>query len=311
MADFRTQADGIKSKNATNEAARKERLFVNFANSVKTFPTAISDDALFAVARRTVPKPPKKNARPKKEDPDMDDVPTKRKDVKESPFMPKPPLRIMEYGSTGTGKTHWLLNTILLSPDNPFDFVIWIAPEFSLQQKSLQDAKKKLKKRMYLLPGSTTLGLEGDGVDKLEQLIRGAHKRKLQTLVVFDDVMSSKSQLMTDLFTSGRHRGVSVAVLAQRIFTGAMGDRTRRLNTEWNVLFWMGGTGEVANLARSLDSENWREVTAAYKEAVMGKPLGSYLLIDNLSARSPDRLTRMLRYRESSLTKVFPELVDT
>jgi hypothetical protein len=237
------------------------------------------------------------------------ETPSKRK-YKKSVFFPEPPLRMLFLGGTGTGKTYTLLHTLLYSQHNPWDRVLWVAPKFSLEQPSLEEAQKKLGKRLLRIEGDTALGIVGEHAEKLEQAVEKGHKKKLAQLVVFDDLMSSKSPLLTDLFTSGRHRGVSVAVLNQRIFTGTAGDRTRRLNADMFFLFNLGGTGEVANLARQLDSETWREVTRAYKAAVIGKPLGSYLLIDQIAKRNTDPKLRALAYRDSSLRKVFPGLAE-
>lgn len=234
--------------------------------------------------------------------------PKKKQPSKPPEIFPMPPMRMMLYGGTGTGKTHFLLNTILYSKHSPWDRVLWVAPKFSLEQPSLEEAQKKLKDRLIRIEGDTQLGIVAPHDAKLEAAVEQGHIDDLAQLVVFDDLMSSKSRLLTDLFTSGRHRGVSVAVLNQRIFTGTAGDRTRRLNADWFVLFHLGGTGEVGTLAQQLDRETWKEVTAAYKQAVEGKPLGSYLLIDKLAARSTDPKIRSLQYRDSSLTRVFPDL---
>lgn len=241
---------------------------------------------------------------------DDKETPSKRKYTK-SPFFPETPLRMMFFGGTGTGKTYTLLNTLLYSDNSPWDRVIWIAPEFSLNQPSLEEAQKKLKKRLVRLPGDTQLGIVSPHAEKLEELIAKGHEKKLEQLVVFDDLMTSKSPLLTNLFTSGRHRGVSVAVLNQRIFTGTGGDRTRRLNADWFFLFHLGGTGEVATLAQQLDRENFKLVTAAYKKAVIGRPLGSYLLIDQRAKRNTNAKLRALAYRDSSLRRVFPGLAET
>lgn len=234
--------------------------------------------------------------------------PSKKTPSKPAELFPQPPLRMMFYGGTGTGKTYTLLNTILYSKHNPWDRVLWIAPKFSLEQPSLVEAKEKLKDRLILIQGDTRLGIVAPHDAQLESAIEKGHKDGLQQLVVFDDLMSSKSPFLTDLFTGGRHRGVSVAVLAQRIFTGTAGDRTRRLNADWFFLFHLGGAGEVETLARQLDRTTADLVTQAYMKAVDGRPLGSYLLIDKLAARSTDPLIRTLKYRDSSLTIVFPEL---
>lgn len=235
------------------------------------------------------------------------ETPGKRKRKRApNPLYPPVPTRIMSFGSTNTGKTYTLLNSLILPKDSPWDRTIWIAPEHSLAQPQIEAVARRLKKRFVRLEGDTKVGLTEENAAKLEDLVGRGFDKGLQQLVVVDDCMGARcNPALTSLFVSGRHRNVSCAELSQRVFGSSdAGSRTRRLNADQFFLHHLGGTGQVADLARQLDSSNWREVTHAYKEAVLGKPQGSYFLIDNVAGRSTDARTRRLKYRDSHLARV-------
>lgn len=226
----------------------------------------------------------------------------------ESRFMPKVPARGIHAGKTRSGKTYNVLSMIL-SPYNPWDLVIWVAPKDSLKQKQLTDAQEKFgPKRFVLMPGNTKTGLTPAQEEELQDITRRANAAELQTLAILDDVYTAKSDTMVDLFTAGRHRNVSVFLLTQRIFSGNKQATTQRLNSEYIWLYDLGGVGQAETLFRQLDLTTWREATNAYKECMMRTTPGKYLLVDREAASSPDPEQRLLAYRDSSLERCFPLL---
>lgn len=257
---------------------------------------------------------------------------------KPSRFVPKVPARICLYGKTRSGKTYFLAQMIM-SPENPWDVVIWCAPEGSLRQPLIKKMRKHLNgdrekkganrgsavmaaarrgragppkpKRFYTIEGDVRVGLNAENGELLQSLIDGADAKGLQTLVVFDDLMTSKSAVMTNLFISGRHRNVSVATLAQRVFTGDNAERTRRLNAEYHCVFDLGSVGQAEQLAMQLDRSTAKDVVEAYRQVMRRRTPGKYLMIDREAASDPDASQRLLAFRDSSLDRVFSHLADT
>jgi len=54
-----------------------------------------------------------------------------------SPFFPETPLRMLVIGSSNSGKTYATIHDILLAPECPFNFILWIAPKTSLKQPKM------------------------------------------------------------------------------------------------------------------------------------------------------------------------------
>ena len=251
----------------------------------------------------------------------------------QSRLVPRVPARMCLYGKTRSGKTYFLIK-LLESPENPWDVVVWCAPKASLHQRQIKNLANMLNgtadtpdgsrlgplsrgagaagtvRRFYTLEGDTRVGLTPANAAVLDALTSAAHKNKLQVLVVFDDLMSSKCHQMTDLFTAGRHKGVSVATLQQRVFTGDNAERTRRLNAEYHVIFDLGSVGQMEQLAMQLDRSSSPDVVDAYRQVMRRRTPGKYLLIDREAASSPDRTQRLLSYRDSALDRVFAGLAD-
>jgi hypothetical protein len=178
-------------------------------------------------------------------------------------------------------------------------------------------------KQLELVAGHPDLGITGESQVIIEKLVKEGRNAKkdtkgkrvgklgMQQLIVLDDMMSvTKDGFFTDLFTSGRHDNLSVAELAQRVFLPGKGQRTRRLNCDYFVMFHFSALSELRNLFSQLDPENQEEVLAAYKRSVHGRPTGSYFMIDLVSPRSTDISRRKLKYRDSSLSRVYEHLSD-
>ena len=249
--------------------------------------------------------------------------PRKLKYRNPNPLLPQHPSRLCIAGATGTGKSFWLID-VLQHPDMPWDRVLWVSPARSLRQPILQALKKKMGPRLEFIEADAALGPVGEERAKLEKLIKDGREAKtdpegkpikgdlgMQQLVVIDDLMNvSKDSFFTDLFVSGRHDNLSVAELSQRVFLPGKGNRTRRLNCDYFILFHFSALSEVRNLFAQLDPENQERVVHAYKRSVAGRPVGSYFMVDLISPRSTDPERRKLKYRDASLTKVYANLSE-
>jgi hypothetical protein len=107
-----------------------------------------------------------------------------------SPFAFCLPTRIGVYGSSGSGKTHrvvqWLCTDKPWGAIHEFDQVIWCSPTNG--QAKLQLVKKKWKEYVHFIDG-----LNEARVEELIQQGEQAHP-PYTTLVVLDDLMLQTSQ---------------------------------------------------------------------------------------------------------------------
>ena len=104
------------------------------------------------------------------------------------------PCRAIICGASGSGKTRFILEEVILDDKSPFDKIIFVAPKFSLEQEKIQKTKDILGDKLVLIEGldETKIG------EELEESFYEGN----QTLIVFDDLMNKKSRYMTDLFTT-------------------------------------------------------------------------------------------------------------
>lgn len=211
------------------------------------------------------------------------------------------PMRAVVSGSSGSGKTGWLIQ-VLADKRSPFDRIIWCAPSYSLNQQKLINFKDLMGDRVEFV----------DGLDKerINELIDEGHSAGLQQAVVLDDLMYEQCDFTNDLFTSGRHKNVSTIELTQRIFTGDKG-RTNRINTSYFVLFPFGDKVEIVNLARQINPRKVDKIVEAYDTATANK-YGclivdkNYHNIDGL----PVEKKKLLKFRDTKFDMVFPEMAD-
>jgi hypothetical protein len=76
-----------------------------------------------------------------------------------APRLPAHPFRAVVAGSSDSGKTHWVVDNLILDKQTPFDRYIWIAPEYSLKQ----DKVVKLKAAFDAVDGVENDSLQGKG----------------------------------------------------------------------------------------------------------------------------------------------------
>lgn len=196
------------------------------------------------------------------------------------------PFTMIVSGSTGSGKTEWLLrlfrNFHFLIPENSIKFVLYCYGELNQNILHFQRVGKIENAGISIL---TNHGFPN------EQTIR-AHAKQTNGhfLLVLDDLMADigEDQLFLDsLFTRGSHNlGISIILLAQHLFTKEL--RIARNNSHYIVLMRNpAGALQIRNLAIQLFPSKVAYFLEAYGDAT-NKNFG-YLLID-MHPASPDSL---------------------
>jgi hypothetical protein len=218
-----------------------------------------------------------------------------------SKIMWQHPMRAVISGSSGTGKTGWLLKA-LADKRSPFDRIIWCAPSYSLQQPKLLNFRKRMGRKVVFV----------EGLDEalITELMDEGFQAGLQQAVVLDDLMYEQNDFVNNLFTSGRHKNVSTIELTQRLFTGGRG-RINRLNTNYFVLFPFGDKLEMTNLAKQINPSKYAKILEAYETAT-SKPFGALIIDKNYHALPIDDLAKkkLLNFRDTQFDVVFPEMSD-
>jgi hypothetical protein len=106
-------------------------------------------------------------------------------------------------------------------------------------------------------------------------------EHQYNTLVVIDDFMTqaSNSEEVSDLFTTGRHLGLSVIYMAQNMFSKGKFSRNISLNCDYVALFKnVRDQSQIQYLSRQMFPKNKGYLEWAYKKATE-KPYG-HLFID-------------------------------
>lgn len=214
-----------------------------------------------------------------------------------NPLLFQHPCRGVICGSSGTGKTRFILEDIVLHKDSPFDKVLFVAPKFSLEQEKLQIAKEMMGDRMILI--------EGLNEAQIQEELENSFYEGNQTLIIFDDLMNKKSRYMTDLFTSGRHRNASIVELTQRIFTD--GRRTNRCNTDYYVIFNFGDKLEFRNLALQLEPKHYKEIMELYDDATED-PHGCLIIDLKHKVHKDFKDNKMLKYRKNNMETIYDDI---
>lgn len=217
------------------------------------------------------------------------------------PFAFVSPSRIGIFGSSGSGKTHFLVKYLCSHGLKVYDQIIWCAPAGSLQQPKLKLLKSKWNQFCHFV--------EGLDEAKIEQLIQQgfAQNPPYATCVVIDDLMleSCKSKFVQSLWISGRHRNVTIIEMKQSIFSG--GGRLARLNQEYYVLGRNGAQrDEAARLFQQLThSKHLREQLMTAYTRITNRAQPGFLIIDTVSPESAG-----LRVRDTEMDVVIPQLAS-
>jgi len=178
-------------------------------------------------------------------------------------------FRLYATAGSGQGKTFNVLRLAVLPKSSHFTVVVWCTPSGSAGQEQLLLAKdvldaraeeKGLPQGLYIIPA------EEGFIDQVDEIIDLVHEFGESSLIVFDDLLNSRSakHYASTLFISGRHRSASVAWLGQRIF-GSSEAHTMRLQANCIYLGRFGAESEVRRYFQDALADR-RESTAAVKK---------------------------------------------
>jgi hypothetical protein len=198
-------------------------------------------------------------------------------------------IRMVLAGKSGGGKTMVVANLILnyLRYDRIFIYARHLFDEgdvylmiIKVLQKIEKRIRKKTKNEDYQFLWYS---------DKYEDIPKAeSFDAKYVNLVIVDDFMNEKdTSRVTELYTSGRHRGVSVIFLAQTLWRC---DRTMREQCNYLLFFEFASARELRLLSSEFASDlEYSDLLNIFRQCLNEKY--SFLVID-LKTNEPS-----LRYR--------------
>ena len=185
------------------------------------------------------------------------------------------PFTMIISGSTGSGKTQWLLkflhnfDELIVNGNKQINSIVYCYGEINENILYLQTIKN-LKNAKF----STYSGLPSE-----EFVQRKASEQENGMLLILDDLMlNAKSGFLDSLFTKGSHNwNVSVMLVTQHLFLKEL--RTARNNSHYLLLMRNPqGALQIRNLAQQLFPHKTAFFLEAYRDATSQK--FSYLLVD-------------------------------
>jgi hypothetical protein len=195
------------------------------------------------------------------------------------------PLSATFSGASGSGKTR-LAQYILLHQrqllTEPWTRIYWLA---KYPQPELETA----------LAGLPIEFLHVDTIPRLDELTTVPGDR---TLITVDDLMNCAGgdEQISNLFTAGRHLGMSVFYMTQNLFCAGRYARNIRLNTMYLFLFKsLHDRAQISIYFRQMSPGNWRLIQQAYEDATGAHPYG-YFMVDFRATSD-----RLLRFRSQLL----------
>ncbi len=188
------------------------------------------------------------------------------------PFF-KHPFTAVLSGSTGSGKTEWMmrfLQHIDALVDNPPRRILYCYGELNERVLALQRGEHV---------SSGTQMETHSGLPSEEFVRKRGIESNASLLLVLDDLMvGMDGQLLDTLFTRGSHNwGVSVVLITQHLFAREL--RTARNNSHYLILMRNpAGELQVRNLATQLFPHRGAYFLEAYRDAT--REMFSYLIVD-------------------------------
>ena len=168
----------------------------------------------------------------------------------------KHPFTMIISGSTGSGKTEWLMrflqNLDALIYNSPIKHVLYCYGELNNNILKLQQSGPKFQ----IYNGIPT-----------EDIIQSKAREGPLLLVLDDLLVNLKSPFLDTLFTRGSHNwGVSVVLVTQHLFNKEI--KTARNNSHYIVLMRNpAGELQIRNLATQLFPHKTKFFLEAYKDA--------------------------------------------
>jgi hypothetical protein len=206
-------------------------------------------------------------------------------------------------GSSGSGKTYWLVN-YLTKVDDRFDEIIWITNALSAEQELIKELKKKLGSKFVL-----KVGLEDE--QGLKEMFKENHDDKIKTAVILDDLMMEQGKFTAELFLAGRHLNLTIFQIVQSIFTGSKQSRNMSNNVQYYCLFNFPDKLSIVELARRLTTNKIHKdaVVEAWKEATSKR--GGCLIVDMITSQLELEDANLLKFRDTEMNVVFKSLANT
>lgn len=210
-------------------------------------------------------------------------------------FRFKLPFRMIISGSSGVGKSTRLANIIKNRDqiiDGKLEKVIYCAKFLSSMPESIHS-----EEIVSFYPDLQT-----------SEMFQNADGKNL--LIVIDDLMDSamSSEIVSDIFTQGRNRNVSVILLSQNLFQQGSKSRSISLNSNFMIIFKnVRDSSSIIHLAKQICPGHSKDFSNMFINNV-NQPF-SYLLLD-FTPTTAD----VFRFREnifSDCPSVFAETLKT
>lgn len=211
------------------------------------------------------------------------------------------PFTLIVSGSTGSGKTEWImkfLRNIYTLVDCEIQGILYCYGE--LNENIMKLKKQQLfntKKGPWI---KTVNGIPDEGTIRME----AQNSNKTLLLVLDDLAVGINGQFLDTIFTRGSHNwGVSVVLVTQHLFTKDL--RTARNNSHYLVLMRNpAGALQIRNLAVQLFPTQLKYFMEAYRDATDSKNF-SYFIVDMHPAGDEQMRLKTNIYADEGWTVVY------
>ncbi len=181
------------------------------------------------------------------------------------------PNGVILVGSTGSGKTNWLLH--FLSLVDSFDRVTIYAlntvePLYAFLIRSLSDA-----------------GIQCDVFNDLENVIPpDEYDATKNNVVIIDDMMNAPKRSLEPIenfFTLGRKKNITPIWICQSFFHGT--PQTIRLNVNYIVIFKLNSRGDARRICADSALNKEPEELVEILSYIQSKGRGQFMMIDKVT----------------------------
>ena len=188
------------------------------------------------------------------------------------------PFSCIVSGGSGSGKTTWVYKLLLNANDIISPKIHTVVYFYTQWQGGMFALMLKLKLVHKFIRGSPTPAY----IQKMSSAYENV-------LLIVDDNMHNINADMSELFTTFRHRNISVVFLTQNLFVQQKEYRTMSLNANYIVIMKNPrDASQIINFAKQFSPHSTRFVTDAFRHATSNQP-HSYLLFD-LRQNTADKL---------------------